>query len=268
MMRERTPEACRAFVGFLRTPHGLPLIDELRVVVLGALLDVGLEHVFACGANALDLSLAMAHHLVADWRMELGTSGFEVVHDESSNMAKQKALWDALVSPDAPPGLVGLGARAIQYPLCVMQTAFSPSVNSAALQVADLIAGANGYPFTSAIKGAEDDYSTSLAELFTLQLPNVNVWPIPEIERWPDTPAGVHMTREREVAHFWSKAERTTDADDYCWEFRGAGKYRTFYSSAAGRKVGAHRFAWESENGPIPDGLQIDHTRGCPQEQA
>lgn len=36
--------------------------------------------------------------------------------------------------------------------------------------------------------------------------------------------------------------------------------------SISGRLVGVHRFAWERENGPIPDGMQIDHTcwnRAC-----
>lgn len=35
---------------------------------------------------------------------------------------------------------------------------------------------------------------------------------------------------------------------------------------SSGRWVGAHRFAWERENGPIPEGMQVDHTcyvRNC-----
>lgn len=30
-----------------------------------------------------------------------------------------------------------------------------------------------------------------------------------------------------------------------------------------GKKVGAHRFAWEQEHGPIPDGMVIDHRYHC-----
>lgn len=46
-----------------------------------------------------------------------------------------------------------------------------------------------------------------------------------------------------------------------CWEWQaglGAGKYGRFW--AQGKAVPAHRFAYESWVGPIPDGLTLDHT--------
>jgi hypothetical protein len=55
---------------------------------------------------------------------------------------------------------------------------------------------------------------------------------------------------------FWPKVEKT----ESCWLWVGAttGKgYGTFWNE--GRMVYAHRFAYESLVGPIPDGLQIDH---------
>lgn len=39
---------------------------------------------------------------------------------------------------------------------------------------------------------------------------------------------------------------------------RGYGQLR-----ASGRKVQAHRFAWELEHGPIPEGVKIDHRYHC-----
>lgn len=70
-------------------------------------------------------------------------------------------------------------------------------------------------------------------------------------------------------AHFWSKVNKT----EGCWNWTGsrgdgygrfgdnAAKVRNGYSS-----VLAYRIAWEDENGPVPDGLELDHTcnnRAC-----
>lgn len=57
-------------------------------------------------------------------------------------------------------------------------------------------------------------------------------------------------------ARFWSKVDRT----DGCWLWHGwktADGYGRF--DIGDRKVLAHRFAYESNVGPIPDGLVLDH---------
>jgi hypothetical protein len=65
-------------------------------------------------------------------------------------------------------------------------------------------------------------------------------------------------------ARFWEKVDRT----DECWGWtacRVAKGYGQF-STGGGRRVGAHRFAYELLVGPIPDGLQLDHlcrNRAC-----
>ena len=62
---------------------------------------------------------------------------------------------------------------------------------------------------------------------------------------------------------FWSKVKKT----DGCWMWTGgyfAAGYGAF--SDGGRLLKAHRFAYEWERGPIPDGLHLDHlcrNRAC-----
>lgn len=61
---------------------------------------------------------------------------------------------------------------------------------------------------------------------------------------------------------FWQKVEKT----DTCWLWTGATcrGYGTVWDGD--RTVKAHRASWEMANGPIPDGLQLDHlccTRLC-----
>ncbi|MCC7000401.1 MAG: DUF3800 domain-containing protein [Deltaproteobacteria bacterium] len=79
----------------------------------------------------------------------------------------------------------------IEYPLCVKHTAFGASVESAGLQIADIIAGAHGHLYRAVSTGKEDEYSNKLEQLLTLKLPEISVWPSEDIERWPDTPPGV-----------------------------------------------------------------------------
>ena len=60
------------------------------------------------------------------------------------------------------------------------------------------------------------------------------------------------------IERFWSKVDRR--ADDECWPwlaYRRRGGYGQFHVQR--RPVPAHRFAYELEVGPIPDGLGIDH---------
>ena len=62
---------------------------------------------------------------------------------------------------------------------------------------------------------------------------------------------------------FWSKVQRSSG----CWLWTGAigkGGYGNFWDGE--RYLNAHRWAFEDANGPVPEGLVIDHlcrTRAC-----
>lgn len=58
--------------------------------------------------------------------------------------------------------------------------------------------------------------------------------------------------------HFWSFVD--VGGPDECWPWNGAPSgngYAFFYHGM--EMVYAHRFSWELANGPIPDGLVVDH---------
>lgn len=63
------------------------------------------------------------------------------------------------------------------------------------------------------------------------------------------------MNKLNPEERFWSKVDRSGD----CWEFTGWSRngYGRFWFD--GKDGEAHRYAYELENGPIPDGMQIDH---------
>lgn len=69
---------------------------------------------------------------------------------------------------------------------------------------------------------------------------------------------------ESVVSRFWEKADRSSG--DGCWPWVGARNpdgYGSF--GIGGRAVGAHRVAWEIENGRIPAGMHILHSCDNPQ---
>jgi hypothetical protein len=63
---------------------------------------------------------------------------------------------------------------------------------------------------------------------------------------------------------FWLKVFGTHD-EDGCWHWMGAisKRYGKFFLGRDERGITrvtyAHRFSWELRNGPIPDGMEIDH---------
>ena len=68
--------------------------------------------------------------------------------------------------------------------------------------------------------------------------------------------------RRDQIAHFWSRVDKSAD----CWLWTGAKQrgYGTFTIDSKSHV--AHRFAYELERGPIPDGLEVCHhcdVRAC-----
>lgn len=69
-----------------------------------------------------------------------------------------------------------------------------------------------------------------------------------------------HNRRRPTIECFWEKVDKSHP--DGCWEWTGF-KHPFGHGqmgSGVGRKlIYAHRFAWELENGPIPDGMEVCH---------
>ena len=69
---------------------------------------------------------------------------------------------------------------------------------------------------------------------------------------------------------FWAKVDISSGPNG-CWPWTASGTgtgYGQFWAN--GKRVLAHRFAYELANGPVPDGFVIDHlcrNRGCQNRQ-
>lgn len=83
------------------------------------------------------------------------------------------------------------------------------------------------------------------------------------VSRHPQHKCGFHLNRQPQ--RFWEKVDSEDPAE--CWIWKGhttCGGYGRFRMD--GHNVFAHRFAYESIVGPIPDGLPLDHlcrNRAC-----
>jgi HNH endonuclease len=69
-----------------------------------------------------------------------------------------------------------------------------------------------------------------------------------------------------ETARFWSQVDRGGG----CWLWighrnrDGYGQFKVTVRAGLYRTVRAHRWAWESLHGPVPEGLTLDHLCGQP----
>lgn len=60
---------------------------------------------------------------------------------------------------------------------------------------------------------------------------------------------------------FWSKVDKSGDCWEWAagtWRSRSQSKYGQF-TITGGKKIGAHRYAYQERHGVIPDGMQVDH---------
>lgn len=133
--------------------------------------------------RALDVSIAAAIALISLWSPERKGS-ITVVHDESSNMAKQRDVWDAIVSPNVPATLIGYDSRKTQFPLDVATTSFRKSIDFAGLQLADVLAGAVAYWAEAHVSGTveSDEYASALDKVLKDYLPRSHtVWPSKDV---------------------------------------------------------------------------------------
>jgi len=183
MFRSRTEERfddCRKFIEKAKKKANERQADTLRYLWPSFEL-LGLDHVTHCPDKVLDLALPGLVFLGHKWR-ERHEGPWEVVHDQSSNMAKQKWLWDALSSPDIAqaqfPGPDGPST----FPMNISTTRFGNSESELQLQLCDVLAGATSEWLSAVAVGNDNDpYHTKLRDAGIESLVVGNIWPSKDI---------------------------------------------------------------------------------------
>jgi hypothetical protein len=193
-MRQRSHQAWERFRQIAFRKHPVDVVEDCMKYIRLPMIRLPWEHYAALPANALELSLSLSLQCLYSWRRS-GIAEMVVIYDESSYMARQKDVWDAILSPVAPPALNGRGsfAEAVQFPIGVKETRFQKSGASVGIQLADVLAGAICLWAKWLIAGRSvgDSYAKALDSRVAEKLgPSLAafLWPIPEISAYEEDP--------------------------------------------------------------------------------
>ncbi|MFI5247230.1 MAG: hypothetical protein ACHQWV_01595, partial [Nitrospirales bacterium] len=137
---------------------------------------LGYRHLLDVPKGVMDIALTTAAGTVNHWRKHT-IEQFEVVHDESSAMAKDKWLWDQLTSPEIGAATVGYDRRLWSFPLGVISTEFRRSIDLLQLQLADVIAGSTAEWCDSKYTEIRSPYTDLLEEAGIADLTFEGMWP-------------------------------------------------------------------------------------------
>jgi hypothetical protein len=129
------------YVDVLNTYDEPEPLDQVLGYYRSAVAHLGLRVLDILDPSCLDLMWSYALGVMANWSKR-GAAPFRLIQDQSSEMAREKDLWDAVTDPHAPQQLVGWDRRTIQYPIGITSTVLGSSHDWVGLQLADIVAGA------------------------------------------------------------------------------------------------------------------------------
>jgi hypothetical protein len=140
MMRDKSYPAYEAFFR-LFLDHQFPEpLEDLLVFLKVSHRKHGPSILNNIPLDSLDIAFMETFTLVAKWSASL-EGDIVLVHDKSSQMAKNKAIWERVVSPDVPEKVVGYDRRRWHFPIRVVRTDLADSKDFAGLQIVDILAG-------------------------------------------------------------------------------------------------------------------------------
>jgi hypothetical protein len=188
MFRARTRERfeeCRAFVEKEKQRVDADREEVLRYFWPSFIL-LGYDHVVGVPERVLDIALTGLVQLGHAWNGR-HAGPWAVVHDQSSNMSKQKWIWDAYSAASMPEARFDYPGAVAQFPMNVKETRFGDSVQEKQLQICDILAGA----CSAALRFDRDDlhdaaYRDKLREAGIDDLILAGLWPSTEV-----TPEGL-----------------------------------------------------------------------------
>ncbi len=159
--------------------------DESRTEILRyfwlSFFGLGYRHVVELPERVLDIALTGLVQLGHTWN-ERHEGPWEVIHDESSNMTKQKWIWDAYSSPDMAAARFEYPGIVAQFPMNVILTRFGDSAQEPQLQICDVLAGACVSYLRFDRKEQRDiEYREGLRDAGIEKLLLGGLWPSPDV---------------------------------------------------------------------------------------
>jgi hypothetical protein len=143
MMMRRTPATYRDFWRHLYADFDR--VDKKTRDILVFFLTaerLGFDHLAKLPERSVDPAMPGAVFTCGHWRRTTKLP-LALVHDRSSNMAKDLEFWKLVTSPAIDEMTLGIPDRELIYPLNVQTTVFEDSRSLLQLQFCDLLAGAS-----------------------------------------------------------------------------------------------------------------------------
>ncbi len=209
MMRERTYDAYESFFKPLFETHFDKELDKFLDPLRVSHIRYGPNFLRSIPKESLEIAFAEALNLVAEWSKYI-TGNFTLVHDKSSNMAKNKKIWDKVLHPDVTPKIVGYDRRKMYFPIRVEKTDFQNSQDFAGLQLIDIMAGAMARCLKWIIQGQKDndDYAKELSSFLPESFWGHMLWPSEHVT--PGDLGTIGPKAEDAIQHFIDLSKNTT----------------------------------------------------------
>ena len=179
---DRLEELLNSKTGVFVGGHKDAVLGKALELIQLPLVGLPRKYIESLSGADVDVSFTVALCLMAKWS-ETQRQGMLVVHDQSSNMSKQRKEWQKVVSPDVPHTIVGSDRRTMKFPIGVVETKFESDGNWAGIQLADVLAGAMEDVMTAMLPGAAkpEPLTQSLMELFDGYTLAERLWPEPKV---------------------------------------------------------------------------------------
>lgn len=180
MARLKTVESYKRFFSIFNKTQLNKQLDDLFDLFRATQNYYGEEILSLLPDGALDLAMTNAMQVMATWRSRIKDK-ITVIHDSSSNMSKQKNIWDAIMDKSMASKTIGYDYRKMTFPIAIEETKFDKSENFVGLQLADVVAGAAARALDYlSLDGVKDIYSGELSEIFK-QIKVLPIVPEPKV---------------------------------------------------------------------------------------
>jgi hypothetical protein len=156
-------------------------VQELLLPFLSSIHILGYEFLRGLPKDAIAPALAGLNRLCGIWRSR-GPGPFVLHHDRSTQLARDRHIWEMILSKDMPPAEFGTGDCHAIFPVNVEKTVFVDSILEKQVQLCDVVAGAVAAWARSIVEEKTSPYLELLQEIDLQPLVAAAVWPEPKFD--------------------------------------------------------------------------------------
>ena len=162
--------------------YGNKSLDEILDLIRPCYNIIGQGLIYLVPPNSLDLSFTFGLAMMFNWRNSFN-GDIVLIHDNTSNMSKQIAEWNAIMNNDIEKQTLGWDRRTLNLPINIKETIFDSSENWAGLQIADILAGsaAHSAKWMVSKNKAKDNFGENIFGLFKDVVLSLSLLPIKEV---------------------------------------------------------------------------------------